>query len=37
MVFAAVIGAAVFHERMPNRRILASVLIAAGAAALALG
>lgn len=37
VVFAAVIGAAVFHERMPSRRILASVLIAAGAAALALG
>jgi drug/metabolite transporter (DMT)-like permease len=37
VVFAAVIGAVVFHERMPSRRILASVLIAAGAAALALG
>jgi drug/metabolite transporter (DMT)-like permease len=37
VVFAAIIGALVFHERMPSRRILASALIAAGAAALALG
>ncbi len=37
VVFAAVIGAAMFHEQMPQRRIIASVLIAAGAAALALG
>lgn len=37
VVFAAVIGALVFRERLPHRRILASALIAAGAAALALG
>lgn len=37
VVFAAILGAVVFHERMPSRRILASVAIAAGAAALALG
>ena len=37
VVFAALLGAAVFHERLPERRIAASVLIAAGAAALALG
>lgn len=37
VVFAAVLGAVVFHERMPTRRILASGLIAAGAACLALG
>ncbi len=37
VVFAAAIGAAVFHERLPARRILGSVVIAAGAAALALG
>jgi drug/metabolite transporter (DMT)-like permease len=37
VVFAAFIGAVVFRERMPSRRILASALIAAGAAALALG
>jgi len=37
VVFAAILGAVVFHERMPLRRILASVAIAAGAAALALG
>jgi drug/metabolite transporter (DMT)-like permease len=37
VVFAAAIGAVVFHERLPTRRILASGLIAAGAAALALG
>lgn len=37
VVFAAAIGAFVFHERMPSRRILASALVAAGAAALALG
>jgi uncharacterized membrane protein len=37
VVFAAILGAVVFHERMPGRRILASILIACGAAALALG
>jgi drug/metabolite transporter (DMT)-like permease len=37
VVFAAVLGAVVFHERMPARRIFASVVIACGAAALALG
>ncbi len=37
VVFAALIGALVFRERMPSRRIFASALIAAGAAALALG
>jgi len=30
VVFAAILGAVVFHERMPSRRILASVVIAAG-------
>ncbi len=37
VVFAAVLGAVVFHERLPARRILASILIAAGAVGLALG
>jgi len=37
VVFAAVLGAYVFDEGMPSRRIAASVLVAAGAAALALG
>lgn len=37
VVFAAIIGALAFHERMPARRILASIMIACGAAALALG
>jgi uncharacterized membrane protein len=37
VVFAAMIGAVVFREQMPTRRILASILIACGAAALALG
>jgi drug/metabolite transporter (DMT)-like permease len=37
VVFAAVIGAVVFHEHLPSRRIVASTVIAAGAAALALG
>jgi drug/metabolite transporter (DMT)-like permease len=37
VVFAAVLGAVVFHERMPARRIFASALIACGAASLALG
>jgi drug/metabolite transporter (DMT)-like permease len=37
VVFAAILGAAVFHERLARRRILASLVIAAGAAALALG
>jgi drug/metabolite transporter (DMT)-like permease len=37
VVFAAALGAFVFHERLPTRRIVGSVVIAAGAAALALG
>lgn len=37
VVFAAVIGATVFREDLPTRRILGSAVIAAGAAALALG
>ncbi len=37
VVFAAMLGATVFHERLPTRRILGSVVVAAGAAALALG
>jgi drug/metabolite transporter (DMT)-like permease len=37
VVFAAVLGATVFDERLPSRRILGSVVVAAGAAALALG
>jgi uncharacterized membrane protein len=37
VVFAAILGALVFHEQMPARRILASILIACGAASLALG
>lgn len=37
VVFAAVLGAVIFRERMPTRRILGSIVIAAGAAALALG
>jgi drug/metabolite transporter (DMT)-like permease len=37
VVFAAILGATVFHERLPKRRILGSVIVAAGAAALALG
>lgn len=37
VVFAAVLGALLFRERMPTRRILGAVVIAAGAAALALG
>ncbi len=37
VVFAAVIGAVMFHEQLPSRRIAASAVIAAGAAALALG
>ncbi|HEY5187643.1 MAG TPA: hypothetical protein VII87_01325 [Solirubrobacteraceae bacterium] len=37
VVFAAVLGAFVFREHLPSRRIMASVLVAAGAAALALG
>jgi drug/metabolite transporter (DMT)-like permease len=37
VVFGALIGAAMFRERMPSRRILASVLIAAGAVILAAG
>ncbi len=36
VVFAAVIGARLLDERLPSRRIAASVLVAAGAAALAL-
>jgi drug/metabolite transporter (DMT)-like permease len=37
VVFAAVIGAVMFHEHLPSRRIVASAVVAAGAAALALG
>jgi drug/metabolite transporter (DMT)-like permease len=37
VVFAAVLGAYLFDEGLPSRRIGASVLVAAGAAALALG
>ena len=37
VVFAAVLGAYLFDEGLPSRRIAASVLVAAGAAALALG
>ena len=37
VVFAGVIGAVALGERLPSRRIAASVLVAAGAAALALG
>jgi drug/metabolite transporter (DMT)-like permease len=37
VVFGALIGAAMFHERMPSRRVLASALIAAGAVMLAAG
>ncbi|HEY8625681.1 MAG TPA: DMT family transporter [Solirubrobacteraceae bacterium] len=37
VVFAALLGAVFFHERLPKRRAFASVLIACGAASLALG
>jgi uncharacterized membrane protein len=37
VVFGAILGAIVFDEQMPARRILASILIVLGAAALALG
>jgi drug/metabolite transporter (DMT)-like permease len=37
VVFAAVIGAVMFDEHLPSRRIVASAVVAAGAAALALG
>jgi drug/metabolite transporter (DMT)-like permease len=37
VVFAAILGAAVFHEQLPTRRVVASVVIAAGAGLLALG
>jgi len=37
VVFAAILGATVFHEQLPTRRIVASAVIAAGAALLALG
>jgi drug/metabolite transporter (DMT)-like permease len=37
VVFGALIGAAMFHERMPSRRVLASALIAGGAVILAAG
>jgi drug/metabolite transporter (DMT)-like permease len=37
VVFAALIGAFAFGERLPTRRIIASAVIAAGAAALAIG
>jgi drug/metabolite transporter (DMT)-like permease len=36
VVFGAAIGATVFGERLPSRRIAASVLIAAGAVALSI-
>ena len=36
VVFGAVIGATVFNETMPSRRIAASAMIAAGAVALAI-
>ena len=36
VVFGALIGATVFGERMPSKRVAASVLIAAGAVALAI-
>jgi drug/metabolite transporter (DMT)-like permease len=36
VVFGAAIGATVFGERLPSRRIVASILIAAGAVALAI-
>jgi drug/metabolite transporter (DMT)-like permease len=37
VVFGALIGAAMFHERMPSRRVFASALIAGGAVILAAG
>jgi uncharacterized membrane protein len=37
VVFGAILGAVAFHEQMAGRRILASILIVCGAAALALG
>jgi drug/metabolite transporter (DMT)-like permease len=37
VVFAALIGAVVFREHLPVRRLLASAVIGAGAALLALG
>lgn len=37
VVFGALIGAAMFHEGMPSRRVLASVLIAGGAVIMAAG
>lgn len=37
VVFGALIGAAMFHEVMPSRRVLASVLIAGGAVIMAAG
>jgi len=37
VVFGALIGAVMFHERMPSRRVLAAALIAAGAVILAAG
>ena len=37
VVFAALIGAVVFREHLPVRRLLASAAIGAGAALLALG
>jgi drug/metabolite transporter (DMT)-like permease len=36
VVFGAAIGATVFGEPLPSRRIVASILIAAGAVALAI-
>jgi drug/metabolite transporter (DMT)-like permease len=37
VVWGALLGAVMFHERMPSRRVLASVLIAGGAVILAAG
>jgi drug/metabolite transporter (DMT)-like permease len=37
VVFGAVLGAVVFRDGMPTRRVMASVLIAAGAVTLAAG
>jgi drug/metabolite transporter (DMT)-like permease len=37
VVFGAFIGAVMFHERLPSRRVLASALIAGGAVILAAG
>jgi drug/metabolite transporter (DMT)-like permease len=37
VIFGAVIGATVFHEHLPVRRLLASAVVAAGATLLAIG